>query len=81
MFFLCFPSWYQSDVLFPHSVMCHGSSAEWSVVGAGGRRRRVGDGSFYWCGVVAGERAADLDRHPQHPHRFAAGVGAAAALC
>lgn len=61
--------------------MRHGSGAEWSVVGAGGGCGRVGGGSCYWGGIVAGQRAAGPGRHPQHPHRPAAALSAAAALC
>ena len=78
--FLFFRSRYLSDVLSPHSVMRHGSGAEWSVVGAGGGCRRVRGGSCYRGGVVAGKRAAGPGRHPQRPRRAAAGLCAAAAV-
>lgn len=78
--FSWFLSRYLSDVLSSHSVMRHGSGAEWSVVGAGGGCRRVRGGSCYWGGVVAGEWAAGPGRHPQHPHCPAAGLRAAAAV-
>lgn len=62
--------------------MRHGSgAAEWSVVGAGGGCRRVGGSSCYGGGVVAGQRAAGPGRHPQRPHRPAAGLYADAAVC
>lgn len=75
----CFPSRYLSDVL--SRVMHHGSGAEWSVVGAGGWCCRVGCGSCYRSGVMAGQWAAGCGRYPQHPHCPAAGLYAAAAVC
>lgn len=66
--FVCLLSWYLSDDPPTHTVMCYGSGAERRLeVGGGGcrcSRRR---------GVAAG-------RLPRRPRRFAAGVGAAAAV-
>lgn len=81
LFSLCSRSPYLSNVLSARSVMRHGSGAEWSVVGAGGGCGRVGGSSCYWGGIVAGQWAAGPGRHPQHPHRPAAALGAAAAVC
>lgn len=73
------PRRYLSDVL--PCVMRHGSGVEWSVVGAGGGRRRLGSGGGHRCGVVARHWASGPGRGPQCPHRAAAGVRAAAAVC
>lgn len=75
------PSWYLSDAVSPHSVMCHGSGAEQCVVGTGGGRGGLTGGSWRQrdCGV--GERTSAPGRHPQHPHCGAAGLSAGAPLC
>lgn len=61
--------------------MRHGSSAEWSVVGARGRYRGVGSGGSYGGGVVARQWAADPGPDSERPHCPAAGLCAAAAVC
>lgn len=61
--------------------MCHGSGAEWSVVGPRGGRCQVGDGGRFRRVIVAGERAAGPGGHHQRPQRLPPGLCAAAAVC